>query len=1013
MSIYLANLLIAGRAEVKQNNEDHLMMKIRDKITRSIVLVFSAVLVIFIINCDFKSPTDFEMPTWFMDLTIPLIDENYLLGGMVDDSTIVVTSDSLGMQVVFDDSLPGVSIDPSYLKVILDTAGIEIPSNSVISPTIDFNGINDTITMEIPFPPTSEFLDVNGTVFTVPDTSDHKILGSVWNPIARAFNSKPPTVLDIFLPNVNESALPEFITIDAIVIAADSDADSSLFQSTIINNGLPTEINSIEFSLSTEISGAAAVLALHDNNDNIFPLPKDDVYTQYTPLGDSLLGSQIRMSVSFRVEETPLDTDTLTIKANDSVKVDLAFIIEIDGIDSIVAQIGKYNLAPELDPIAFPSDIEIYSGKFKSSESIYDTINKIRIDNLYSYFPFDIDFNMKFENFVPPDGEDSVVVRRTLSRDRPAYYHTFDIDGYEFKNVADTSSPLTNMDLAISAWTRDTVITIPLDSSKFGSMSMAVGIDSLHFESLTANLVREFPPAEQEMSGMPSGFTGMAFTDVQIEITMLSQIQFPISLDMDMIGVNTYGDSIFVNVKVDSMTIPSSETDTAKTMIRVSRDGTTTFFYDSPSDTIPSDSTINPPGESTIVDLLSFNPETMVFSSAASIKGRGTISGSSGIWGKFRLIAPFEVKMSPMTFIPVNESPLEEWDYELRNTIRTGLRSATAVARVTNHFPVGGDISILLSNQKNFPLDLSRTNLDTMAIALGIDISTGDSLYVISECSVLDPSLGVDSSIYIFDIMSDFSECVDGVSYFVRSSTLGIDTVVAYVDTLLKIVLPDPTLINYDTNNDDRRLVDIAGDIVTTSIMDPAKIQLMTSAGNHYTTPRIHLNGSPIDPITGDTLPVFLALKDYIAIKSFLTFEISSTGVLESAPGELVILHPNGGESLNVNDSLIIRWRTYGNINKVNLDYSTIADPDIEDDEDWTPLESNWTAQDNKDSFVWDASTQFPTSSLPQDSLRIRISDADSDTKDMSGWYFTLYDEVRSLKVVSGPAGTKGRGIER
>ncbi|NQU28004.1 MAG: hypothetical protein HQ528_06930 [Candidatus Marinimicrobia bacterium] len=984
------------------------MKKSEYRIFKSTVLVFSAVLILLMISCDFKSPADFEMPTWFMDLTIPLIEENYPLDGMVDDSTIVVTSDSLGMQVVFGDDLDTISIDPSYLKVKLNQ-NIEIPSNSVNSPTIDFSGIDTTITVEIPFAPNGEFVDVHGTTFSVPDTIDHKILASVWNPIAQAFDT--PIVFNIYLPQVDESALPEFITIKALTIVSDSDADSSLFQSTIINNGLPTDIHAIEFSLSTDISGAPTVLAYHINNNDL--LPKDSISTQYTLLGDSLLGSQIQMSVGFRVKETTLDTDTLTIKANDSVKVNLAFLIEIDGIDSVVVQIAEYNLAPELDPIAFPSDIEIYSGKFTDPSPAFTSTNEIRIDSLYSYFPFDIDFEMKFENFVPSeDGKDSIVIRRTLSRNRLPYYHTFDIDGYEFKNVADPNSPLTNMDLTVSAWTQDTVIAIPLDGSAFGSMSMEVGIDSLHFESLTANLFREFPPAEQEMSGMPSGFTGMAFTDVQIQITMWSQIQFPISLDMDMIGVNTYGDSIFVNVQVDSLNVPTSELDTAKTMIRVSREGTTTFLYDLPGDSIPSDSTTNPPGESTIVDLLSFNPETMVFSSAASIKGRGTISGSSGIWGEFRLIAPFEVKMSPMTFIPINESPLEEWDYELRNKIRSGLRSASAVARVTNHFPVGGDISILLSNQANFPLDESRNNLDSMAAALGIDISAGDSLYVVSECSTLDPSMGADSSIYIFNIMSDFSECLDGVSYFIRSSTSGVDTVVAYIDTLLKIVLPDPTLNNYDSDNDDRRLVDIAGDLVTSSIMDPAKIQLMTSAGDHYTTPRIHLNGSPIDPITGDTLPVFLSLNDYVAIKSFLTFEISSTGMLESAPGELVIQYPNGGESLTVTDiaPIIIRWRTYGKINKVNLDYSTITDPDIEDDQDWTPLESNWTAIDNEDSCVWNVSEVFPNLGAPLDSVRIRVSDADSDISDMSGWYFTLKSEFDPIIGVSSPIGLKSRG---
>ncbi|MBC8399930.1 MAG: hypothetical protein H8E14_00425, partial [Candidatus Marinimicrobia bacterium] len=946
-------------------------------------------------------------PTWFMDLTIPLIQERYPLSGIVDDKQIYATPDSLGMQVVFGDDLDTISIDPSLMKVVLKDS-ISVPPNSVISPTIPFDGIDDTITVEVPFLD-GELVDINGTPFTVPDTIDHKILASVWNLIADA--SVTPIVFDIFLPQVNDSALPEFISIEAIVITADSEMDTSLFQSTIINNGLPTAIDSIEISLSTDTQEPPAILAHHNNDEAT--LPKDNIYTQSTSLGDSLLGSQIRMSVGFGIEEET-SLDTITINAYDSVKVDLIFQIRIDGIDEAVVQIEKYNLAPELDPIAFPSDIEIYSGEFIDPSPAFSTTNEIRISNLRSTFPFDIEFEMKFENFAPPAGKDSVVLRRTL--DTLAYNHTFDIDGYEFKNVADPNSPLTNMDLTISAWIQDTLTTISLDGSPFGSMSMTVEIDSLHFKSLSANLFREFPPAEQEMSGMPSGFTGMAFTDVQIEITMWSQIQFPISLDMDMIGVNTYGDSIFVNVQVDSMKIPASETDIAKTMIRVSRDGTTTFFFDSPSDTIPTDSTINPPGESTIVDLLSFNPETMVFSSAAAIKGRGTIFGSSSIWGEFRLIAPFEVRMAPMTFIPVNESPLEEWDYELRNKIRSGLRSASAVARVINHFPVGGEISILLSDQSHFPLDLSRKNLDSLAIDLGIDITSGDSLYIINECAILDPALGTDSTaIYIFNVMSDFSECVDGVTYFVRSSASGTDTVMTYVDTLLNIVLPDPLLINYDSDNDDRRLVDDPGDIVSTSEINPDKIRLMTSPGNHYTTPRIHLSGSPIDPITGDTLSVFLSLEDYIEIKSFLTFEISSTGVMEPAPGELVMVYPNGGESLNVLELIAIRWRTFGKVKNVNLDYSIITDPDIEDDQDWTPLESNWTAIANVDSFVWDASTIIrDIPSAQRDSVRIRISDAGSDISDMSGWYFTLMEVLRSFSsghtVVTATGSNQGGG---
>ena len=954
---------------------------------KSLIVITALLLIMLAVSCDFQSPASFETPTWFMDLTIPLIQERYPLSGIVDDEQIYATPDSLGMQVVFEGSLPDTSIDESYLQVKLNQ-NIDFNQDPTYAPDLDFS-FDTLVTIEIPFAPNNKFIDVALDTFDVPPAVDRQIFASTWNQIASAFDT---TInIDINIPQVGEGDLPEFITsIDAIVITADSGTDSSLFLTDLVNNGLPTAVKDIEFSLVTDLTDPHDILATHTQDR----LLKDSTFSEYTLLGDKRLGTTIRMTFGFGLEEETV-LDTIIINTGDSIKVNLSFRIRIAGVDEAIVQVSEYDLSPEIPAVEFPSDIEIYSGVFKDPSQVPGA-NEIIVSNLQSTYLFDIDFSMNFRNFLPPTGEDSVKIETVLSQDSSAYSRTFDLDGYTFANPISADSALESMIIDVSAVIPAQQATIPLDGSEFGRMSLSVDVQELHFESLQANLIQEFPPTEQEMTGLPKGFSGMAFTDVQIEFFMLNQIQLPVMLDLDMIGIDTFGDSTIVRVRAQ-MGSPDNAIDTIKTVIRLSREGTTTLIYDSPSDSVWSDSTNVPPGsgESTIVDLLSFNPETMLINSRARIDGRGTIVVGASIGGGYRLIAPFEVRMAPMTFIPVNESPLEEWDYELRNKIRSGLRSASAVARVINHFPVGGEISILLSDQSHFPLDLSRKNLDSLAIDLGIDITSGDSLYIINECATLDPALGTDSTaIYIFNVMSDFSECVDGVTYFVRSSASGTDTVMTYVDTLLNIVLPDPLLINYDSDNDDRRLVDDPGDIVNNSIIDPAKIRLMTSPGDHYTTPRIHLSGSPIDPITGDTLSVFLSLEDYIEIKSFLTFEISSTGVMEPAPGELVIIYPNGGYSIDVDilevDTTWIRWRTFGKIKKVDLDFSTITDPDIEDDQDWTLLESNWT---NVDSFPWIASTIFQ--SIPDaqlDSVRIRISDADSDISDMSGWYFTLYE---------------------
>ena len=94
------------------------------------------------LSCDLKSPTKFEMPTWFFDLTFPLVQQKYSLEGMVDNENgpIYSTPDSVGMQLMFEGTLPDTSINSDILEVTLnknisfsqpETSGPTIPSFSV------------------------------------------------------------------------------------------------------------------------------------------------------------------------------------------------------------------------------------------------------------------------------------------------------------------------------------------------------------------------------------------------------------------------------------------------------------------------------------------------------------------------------------------------------------------------------------------------------------------------------------------------------------------------------------------------------------------------------------------------------------------------------------------------------------------------------------------------------------------------------------------------------------------
>jgi len=946
-----------------------------------VVLVVLFTTGLFIVNsCDFRNPADFDTPTWNVNLNIPLIEERYNLGEIVDSVQIFQGPDS-GMQIIFEGDLPDTSID--LLRVVVNE-DVPFDQDPIIAPTLSV-----TIDTTIPIPPIQlapggQLYDTLYQPFNVPPSTDKTIFTETWNTIAAAFDTT--IIVDIELPEPSD--LPEFIaSIEAIVIQEDSQTDTSMFMTYIKNNGIPTAIQDINFRLLTDTKGPLDTLAHHANSY----LSKDQEFPKQTLIGGDSLGSTIRMEIGLTLEQDTVN-NTLTINEGDSIQINMSIRLRISGFDEAVVQIAETDISPELPEFSFQSDIEIYSGEFADVQEL--NVNEIRVSNLKSTFPFNINFTMNFRNFIPPVGSDSVKIDTVLSSDIPTYSKIFDINSYTFANPLGEDSALTALIVDVSAILDSQQTTIPLDGSELGNITGRVQVDEFQFESLQANIIQQFPTTTQSLEGMPQGFIGMAFTDVKIEFIMFNQIQLPVMLDIDMVGVNTFGDSSIVSVRA-TMGSPETSADTTKTVIRLSREGTTTLIYGSPSDSMWSDSSTVPPGpgKSTIVDLLSFDPATIVVNSTAKIDGRGTIVIGATIGGAYRLLAPFEVWMDEMRFIPVNKTPIEEMDHDTRIQLRSSLVSGSVTARVINHIPIGGSLSILFSNKNVFPLDTTAESLeafrDSMVVNEGWEST--DSVYVVNACSLLTPSR---EDIYIFNVMSDSSDCIEGLSYLIRSSGSGIDTVISYIDTLIKIILPDPDSLYSESSTEGREgAVYIPGDKTYSSIIDTSSIWLLSDLGQRYVAPMINLNGTIED---GDTHVVYLTMNDYIEIKSFMTFQISSTGLFEEGENELLIVYPNGGQSFVVGDSVVIRWRSLGeNISgdRVEVFISIVDEPELDEDTHWSSIADTI---DNTDSLIW-----VPTES---DTGRhwIRVCNESRTICDMSGWYFdVLSDTSVSMNIQS------------
>jgi hypothetical protein len=251
--------------------------------------------------------------------------------------------------------------------------------------------------------------------------------------------------------------------------------------------------------------------------------------------------------------------------------------------------------------------------------------------------------------------------------------------------------------------------------------------------------------------------------------------------------------------------------------------------------------------------------------------------------------------------------------------------------------------------------------------------------------------------------MNDFSDCVDGIVYLVKYNPAGKDTVISYVDTLLKVILPEPAEFYSDTSTIGHPgQVATPGVISYASVIDTNDLFLLTDYGDHYTAPRFHLNGT-------DGKSVYLTSEDYIDIRTFMIFRLSSTGMFESAPDEIIMLYPNGGETLTSGEEYTIKWKTYGSVSTVDVDYAIGSNPA---DSEWQEIGSG---AENADSLAWTPSTE-------SDSIRIRVRDPDSynekagkyDTEDISGWYFSVTgSRAAKMAGVGSDIRSNGKGFNK
>ena len=1028
---------------------------------------FLTILLMVTVACDFDIPEKFEMPTWYLDLKIPLVQTRYQMADISDSSAgIFLTDDSLGFKIIQEGEMPATELP--------DLPSVPLGLDQAIS-----SGEIDGITINVELPAVSEAQKIHAvfygsgfqiyqdtakwcdsvtlgtppftfdTLICVTDTTEGvpaQLQGETGDTLGRLFSFPPKAIdgetdsirhmkasnynqyivdffngimdsLSLVLNTTSEIPFPEMeegsiiASVDTLIIA--NSLNSSVYMTNFKNNGLPTALENIYSYMATgaedpDFQPLTDTLANHNSKPTLL---SDSSYTETTNLSGKGLTKYLKMATNFSLAAAHPDS---IIKIDPgSLFVDFGLTFQMAGIDSIDVTTNQYSMTDDIpmEPMDLPemdmsesgiSKMEIYRNILKDNGAASNE-NRLIISNLASSLPFDMNFLMNFKNFSPTPGGDSVKID-TVLRKGVEINKIFDLRGYTLQSTDGDNdndgwpdSAFTSFDLVLDITIPEQKASIPLDESPLGEFTMNMRLDQLSFSSIGANLYMEMPaePTEQEF---PAGFTGAIPTEAVFEIIFKNQIRLPIQMVMEFKGHNSLGELTYVPVIIDTIGFPltDSNSDTAMTIIGLSKLGTTVAIYESVDDSLPSYSVTNAPCDtcSSIIDLLASNPVSLIITPEVKVDGRGSIEANKAIAGGFRVTIPFVLQLEPMTFMGGTATEIDTFDHDTRYKIRNSLLETELVSTITNALPFGAEVSVLMSNDSLFPTDTTAAQLAIFRDSLAVwgVLNATDSLYILRKCSDISPDSGL---VYIFNVMTDFSECFDDLPYIVKFNDSGTDTIISYVDTLFKFSLPNPESFYGadDTTGYPEGMVAVPGTGIYSSIIDTSQIFLLTDYGSHYTMPRFHLPGT-------DSMGIFLSVEDYMEISSFITFRLSSSGAFGEVNPELIITYPNGGQTLYANSTYEILWSVGGTSSeKVDLYYSTHGDSTTYKaancvlTDNWTEIESGL---DNLGSYSWDLATSGLSDT---DSLRLKIVSSNGKACDINGYYIKIRSPSRSNRM--------------
>jgi len=867
-------------------------------------------LLIFSLGCDIESPQKWETPSWYLPLTLPLIDKIYSFEGMAQDSTIIKDSLNNTLNIVFSNNIADDGARPGITDDIFDFV---IRSEGPIPVDIDFSFPDEPIVapeeaIEIPEEIGLQIISLSDMLGGIPGVTGGGCLPvSALEDFATS-NSYFPIIVQESIPILGDPSLDfSSFELDGESIIQDIHAitvSSGRF-GTMVDNKLPfTIINySLEYISYQDGDPTSLLTGLpfenieyNDSDSSIViisttdtPNSEKEIVRESQEFGDSLnINLYVEMDFQTGPDECFTDTpipislgpgwqldDDLSIH---KLTIRLDFTIDANGIENIICTTNPMEIDTSMQ-IEFPTidNIEVKGGKV-TSEFLEDVTNSIKLsanNSLYTGTNIEIRFNNFFNELDEP-----LTAGGLISNDGVDTSFIDILADYFLGVPGEPDSILKSIEVGISL-TVNAISKSPIDlgGTTYGlqvSKFLMSDIELAYLTAVTYDMGFDTPSSNIE--GVPQGGVGLQFYDVQLILDIYTQIGIPIQLNMLLKGLKG-ADSVLTVINPE-LNVPAINTsgDSVRTIITLNKDGQKVEWYhmDNIDGDIP-DSTIFTPldaDQSSIVDVMNFTPETLEFGGGAKINGAGFLAPNSFLWGTFTLIAPLAfIFEQPVNILPAEPTPMEPMDPSTSQQIDSALVEAALNVTITNNSPLGGNLSLLISDSTIFPLFLDSLISGTWAENQQNQFGKYGYNFNTAIWDTLEPPMVIDSiSFTAIDPTSDTLKALE-VSFFNE------DSLQFFIGRMFELGFPRADSIEYHLGYANPEFPNIN---TSSMIIDTTRMAWIFTEEPRYNIAMITFDRSPIQKIN-DTettyIPLTFQTTNSIGVQAYLTLTLDTGGL--------------------------------------------------------------------------------------------------------------------------------------